>query len=161
MFSGCTRKTQTTLLDKCRTPVTQFSRGYSRNQVCVYEFWYVLLFTLVVVRFLESHWFVWATQMSHLPMPIDYDTHDDWVTTQLRASRNVEHSLFNDWWSGHLNFQIEHQSVVQYYYYYSAFNVPCVSHKDDESQTQSQALQTSHVIFTLLLYWGVRFKCFF
>jgi len=99
--------------------------------------------------------------MSHLPMPIDYDTHDDWVTTQLRASRNVEHSLFNDWWSGHLNFQIEHQSVVQYYYYYSAFNVPCVSHKDDESQTQSLALQTSHVIFTLLLYWGVRFKCFF
>ena len=68
----------------------------------------------IVVRFLESHWFVWATQMSHLPMPIDYDTHDDWVTTQLRASRNVDHSLFNDWWSGHLNFQIEHQSVIHY-----------------------------------------------
>ena len=66
---------------------------------------------VAVCRFLESHWFVWATQMSHLPMPIDYDSHDNWVTTQLRASCNVEHSLFNDWWSGHLNFQIEHQSV--------------------------------------------------
>jgi len=54
-------------------------------------------------------------------MPIDYDSHDDWVTTQLRASRNVEHSLFNDWWSGHLNFQIEHQSVVHYH-------LVCLSH---------------------------------
>jgi len=50
--------------------------------------------------------------MSHIPMHIDYDDHQDWVTTQLRTSRNVEHSLFNDWWSGHLNFQIEHQSVL-------------------------------------------------
>jgi len=66
---------------------------------------------VIVIRFLESHWFVWATQMSHLPMHIDYDGNDDWVTTQLRASCNVEHSFFNDWWSGHLNFQIEHQSV--------------------------------------------------
>jgi len=50
--------------------------------------------------------------MSHIPMPIGYDGHYDWVTTQLRASCNVDHSLFNDWWSGHLNFQIEHQSVT-------------------------------------------------
>jgi len=67
---------------------------------------------MIVARFLESHWFVWATQMSHLPMHIDYDGHTDWVTTQLRASCNVEHSFFNDWWSGHLNFQIEHQLVT-------------------------------------------------
>jgi len=67
---------------------------------------------VIIGRLLESHWFVWATQMSHIPMPIGYDTHDDWVTTQVRASCNIEHSLFNDWWSGHLNFQIEHQSVL-------------------------------------------------
>jgi len=70
------------------------------------------MLAVLVARFLESHWFVWATQMSHLPMHIDYDGNEDWVTTQLRASCNVEHSLFNDWWSGHLNFQIEHQSVI-------------------------------------------------
>ena len=44
-------------------------------------------------------------------MPVEYDNNDDWVTTQVRASCNVEQSWFNDWWSGHLNFQIEHQSV--------------------------------------------------
>nr|WAY16342.1 front-end fatty acid desaturase group B [Urechis unicinctus] len=60
------------------------------------------------VRFLESHWFVWATQMSHLPMTVDYDQGCDWVTSQLKATCNVEQSWFNDWWSGHLNFQIEH-----------------------------------------------------
>lgn len=30
---------------------------------------------------------------------------------QLQATCNVDHSLFNDWFSGHLNFQIEHQWV--------------------------------------------------
>lgn len=28
---------------------------------------------------------------------------------QLRATCNVHESAFNDWFSGHLNFQIEHQ----------------------------------------------------
>lgn len=28
---------------------------------------------------------------------------------QLQATCNVHQSLFNDWFSGHLNFQIEHQ----------------------------------------------------
>jgi fatty acid desaturase len=70
-------------------------------------FWSVY-FLYLCVRFLESHWFFWATQMSHIPMYINYDQKTDWVTTQVKASCNVEHSLFNDWWSGHLNFQIEH-----------------------------------------------------
>lgn len=60
------------------------------------------------VRFIESHWFVWATQMSHLPMDIIHEEDEDWVTMQLRATCNVKSSWFNDWWSGHLNFQIEH-----------------------------------------------------
>ncbi|XP_057692497.1 acyl-CoA 6-desaturase isoform X2 [Corythoichthys intestinalis] len=64
---------------------------------------------IVFVRFLESHWFVWVTQMSHLPMDIDHEKHQDWLTMQLQATCNIEESPFNDWFSGHLNFQIEHQ----------------------------------------------------
>ncbi|XP_064169835.1 acyl-CoA 6-desaturase [Anguilla rostrata] len=60
------------------------------------------------VRFLESHWFVWVTQMNHIPMEIDHEKHEDWLTMQLKATCNIEQSLFNDWFSGHLNFQIEH-----------------------------------------------------
>ncbi|KAK7113757.1 hypothetical protein V1264_012987 [Littorina saxatilis] len=60
------------------------------------------------VRFLESHWFVWTTQMSHLPMDISHDQDEDWVTMQLKATCNVDPSFFNNWFSGHLNFQIEH-----------------------------------------------------
>nr|AGG69480.1 fatty acyl desaturase 2 [Argyrosomus regius] len=60
------------------------------------------------VRCLESHWFVWVTQMNHLPMDIDHEKHRDWVTMQLESTCNIETSLFNDWFTGHLNFQIEH-----------------------------------------------------
>uniref|UniRef100_A0A7N4UZ92 Fatty acid desaturase 1 n=2 Tax=Sarcophilus harrisii TaxID=9305 RepID=A0A7N4UZ92_SARHA len=61
-----------------------------------------------IVRFLESNWFVWVTQMNHIPMHIDHDHNVDWVSTQLQATCNVHESFFNDWFSGHLNFQIEH-----------------------------------------------------
>ncbi|XP_071791216.1 acyl-CoA 6-desaturase-like [Asterias amurensis] len=60
------------------------------------------------VRFLESHWFVWVTQMNHIPMEVDNDTQKDWLSLQLHATCNVEPSAFNDWFTGHLNFQIEH-----------------------------------------------------
>ncbi|XP_054631665.1 acyl-CoA 6-desaturase isoform X2 [Dunckerocampus dactyliophorus] len=63
---------------------------------------------IIFVRFLESHWFVWVTQMNHLPMAIDHEKHQDWLTMQLQATCNIEKSFFNDWFSGHLNFQIEH-----------------------------------------------------
>ncbi|KAM6937415.1 acyl-CoA Delta-4 desaturase-like [Xenentodon cancila] len=63
---------------------------------------------LSFVRFLESHWFVWVTQMNHLPMEIDHEKRQDWLTMQLHATCNIEQSFFNDWFSGHLNFQIEH-----------------------------------------------------
>lgn len=63
---------------------------------------------LIFVRFLESHWFVWVTQMNHLPMGIDHEKHQDWLNMQLQATCNVEQSPFNDWVTGHLNFQIEH-----------------------------------------------------
>ncbi|XP_066439252.1 acyl-CoA 6-desaturase [Eleutherodactylus coqui] len=60
------------------------------------------------VRFLESHWFVWVTQMNHIPMEIDHEKHRNWLESQLAATCNIEQSFFNDWFSGHLNFQIEH-----------------------------------------------------
>ncbi|XP_072034199.1 acyl-CoA 6-desaturase-like isoform X2 [Amphiura filiformis] len=66
-------------------------------------FWMYML-----VRLLESHWFVWVTQMSHIPMTIDKDQDKDWFTSQLQATCNVRQSAFNDWFTGHLNFQIEH-----------------------------------------------------
>ncbi|XP_075693779.1 acyl-CoA 6-desaturase isoform X2 [Rhinoderma darwinii] len=63
---------------------------------------------LNAVRFFESHWFVWVTQMNHLPMEIDHEKYRDWLESQLAATCNIEQSFFNDWFSGHLNFQIEH-----------------------------------------------------
>ncbi|XP_040184352.1 acyl-CoA 6-desaturase isoform X1 [Rana temporaria] len=63
---------------------------------------------LSTVRFIESHWFVWVTQMNHIPMEIDHEKYRDWLGSQLAATCNIEQSFFNDWFSGHLNFQIEH-----------------------------------------------------
>ncbi|XP_053884621.1 acyl-CoA (8-3)-desaturase-like [Malaclemys terrapin pileata] len=57
---------------------------------------------------LESIWFVWVSSMSHVPMNIDYDKNLDWFSTQLLATCNMDQSLFNDWFTGHQNFQIEH-----------------------------------------------------
>ncbi|NWH25748.1 FADS2 desaturase, partial [Grus americana] len=59
-------------------------------------------------KFLESHWFVWVTQMNHIPMEIDCEKHRDWLSAQVAATCNIEQSFFNDWFTGHLNFQIEH-----------------------------------------------------
>merc|ERR1719376_65156 len=61
------------------------------------------------MRFFESHWFTWVTQMSHLPKKIDMDSkNQDWLTIQLEGTVNVESSPFNDWFTGHLNYQIEY-----------------------------------------------------
>ncbi|CAL9697434.1 unnamed protein product [Knipowitschia caucasica] len=83
---------------------------YLRYFLCfvpLFGFWGSVAF-LTLVRFLESHWFVWVTQMNHLSMEIDHERHQDWLSMQLQATCNVEQSTFNDWFSGHLNFQIEH-----------------------------------------------------
>lgn len=44
----------------------------------------VLLSCAISSRFLESNWFVWVTQMNHIPMHIDHDRNVDWVSTQVR-----------------------------------------------------------------------------
>jgi len=62
------------------------------------------------VRLLESHWFVWVTQMSHIVMgdSIRFDTQKNWPQIQVDATCDIEGGLFNDWFTGHLNYQIEH-----------------------------------------------------
>uniref|UniRef100_A0A8C9K0C2 Fatty acid desaturase 3 n=1 Tax=Panthera tigris altaica TaxID=74533 RepID=A0A8C9K0C2_PANTA len=82
---------------------------YSRFLLCYIPFYGVpgALLLFVAVRVLESHWFVWITQMNHIPKEIGHEKHRDWASSQLAATCNVEPSLFIDWFSGHLNFQID------------------------------------------------------
>ncbi|XP_061165492.1 acyl-CoA 6-desaturase-like isoform X1 [Saccostrea echinata] len=61
-----------------------------------------------IMRVLESHWFTWVSQSNHIPMDIDEDTAEPWIRLQLKATCDIEQSFFNDWFTGHLNFQIEH-----------------------------------------------------
>ncbi|XP_043773202.1 fatty acid desaturase 2-like protein FADS2B [Cervus elaphus] len=63
---------------------------------------------MCLVNFLESPWIAYVTQMSHIPMKISKEENQDWFSTQVLATCNVEQSFFNDWFTGHLNFQIEH-----------------------------------------------------
>uniref|UniRef100_A0A8C6SXK8 Fatty acid desaturase 2 n=1 Tax=Neogobius melanostomus TaxID=47308 RepID=A0A8C6SXK8_9GOBI len=81
---------------------------YLRYFMCYVPLYGVLgtMALLISVRFLESHWFVWVSQMSHLPMNIDHEKHKDWLSMQLSATCNVEQSAFNDWFTGHLNFRL-------------------------------------------------------
>eukprot|EP00656_Telonema_subtile_P008848 TRINITY_DN14139_c0_g1_i1.p2 TRINITY_DN14139_c0_g1~~TRINITY_DN14139_c0_g1_i1.p2 ORF type:complete len:105 (+),score=32.55 TRINITY_DN14139_c0_g1_i1:174-488(+) len=45
--------------------------------------------------------------MNHLPMKIGWEE-KSFVASQLASTCNVQQSAFNDWFTGHLNFQIEH-----------------------------------------------------
>ncbi|XP_067929680.1 acyl-CoA 6-desaturase-like [Watersipora subatra] len=67
-------------------------------------------------RVLESTWFTWVSQTNHIPMTVEKDeshSANTWLTAQLKATCNVEKSFFNDWFTGHLNFQIEHHLFPQ------------------------------------------------
>ncbi|PAA74463.1 hypothetical protein BOX15_Mlig034529g6, partial [Macrostomum lignano] len=61
-----------------------------------------------LVRMIESHWFTWVSQSNHIPMEIEHDRAEPWLALQLHATCDIEKSPFNDWFTGHLNFQIEH-----------------------------------------------------
>ncbi|XP_002736866.1 acyl-CoA 6-desaturase-like [Saccoglossus kowalevskii] len=61
-----------------------------------------------LTRVIESSWFTWVAQSNHIPMTIDQDLERPWVPLQMHATRNLQKSPFNDWFTGHLNFQIEH-----------------------------------------------------
>eukprot|EP00057_Strongylocentrotus_purpuratus_P017205 XP_011671679.1 PREDICTED: fatty acid desaturase 2-like [Strongylocentrotus purpuratus] len=70
--------------------------------------WWQLLLFYEAFRVMESIWFTWVSQSNHIPMEIDVDSARPWLELQLRATCNLEQSFFNDWFTGHLNFQIEH-----------------------------------------------------
>jgi hypothetical protein len=38
-------------------------------------------------RVLESHWFVWITQMNHIPKEIGHEKHRDWANSQVGRGR--------------------------------------------------------------------------
>jgi fatty acid desaturase/predicted heme/steroid binding protein len=60
------------------------------------------------MRVIESHWFTWITSMSHLPMQIGADKHDDWIAHTMATTQNLTPGLLSDWFTGHLNYQVEH-----------------------------------------------------
>ncbi|XP_072180684.1 acyl-CoA 6-desaturase-like [Diadema setosum] len=70
--------------------------------------WWQLLLFYETFRVMESIWFTWVSQSNHIPMEIDEDKARPWLELQLHATCNLEKSWFNDWFTGHLNFQIEH-----------------------------------------------------
>lgn len=64
---------------------------------------------LALVRCADSTWFTWVTQLNHISMDVHEEKEEDtWLSLQLKATCNIEKSFFNDWFTGHLNFQIEH-----------------------------------------------------
>ncbi|XP_076088717.1 acyl-CoA 6-desaturase-like isoform X4 [Mytilus galloprovincialis] len=70
--------------------------------------WGWTFFYYEAFRIIESTWFVWVAQSNHIPMNIDHDDQKPWLKLQMAATCDVEKSFFNDWFTGHLNFQIEH-----------------------------------------------------
>jgi len=60
------------------------------------------------MRFVESHWFTWVTSMNHLPRQITYEQNHNWVQLHTVATQNVTAGPFHNWFTGHLNHQIEH-----------------------------------------------------
>jgi fatty acid desaturase 2 (delta-6 desaturase) len=64
---------------------------------------------LFLIRVFEGTWFVVVTQSNHVVMDVSPDEANScWVRMQLKATCNINQSPFNDWFTGHLNFQIEH-----------------------------------------------------
>lgn len=55
---------------------------------------------LAYIRVLESHCFVWVTQMNHLPMNIDHEKHQDWLSMQVPDLQPTEPALHSaDVWT--------------------------------------------------------------
>uniref|UniRef100_A0A8C4V4M1 Uncharacterized protein n=1 Tax=Falco tinnunculus TaxID=100819 RepID=A0A8C4V4M1_FALTI len=60
-----------------------------------------LLAYYFMFRMLESSWFVWVSQMNHIPMDIYYDNNLDWVSTQDSVLVTVKDNS-NDTFMGNL-----------------------------------------------------------
>jgi fatty acid desaturase len=78
--------------------------------------------------------------VQHLPMPKIEDKADDWITLQLRGTQNVTTGFWADWFTGHLNYQIEHHlfpNMPRHSYPYVAARVKalCAKHGVPYNQT--------------------------
>lgn len=63
-----------------------------------------------LIFYFRKIYLVIVTQSNHVVMDVSHDDVDaSWFRMQLKATCNIEKSPFNDWFTGHLNFQIEHQ----------------------------------------------------
>nr|ALE14476.1 delta-6 fatty acyl desaturase 2 [Boleophthalmus boddarti] len=129
---------------------------YARYLTCfvpLYGLWGSIAL-ITFVRFLESHWFVWVTQMNHLPMDIDHEKHRDWLSMQLQGTCNLEQSTFNDWFTGHLNFQIEHHlfpTMPRHNYHKVAPRVKALCEKHG-IQYQTKTLSTA----VMDVFWSLK-----
>ncbi|XP_030057044.1 acyl-CoA 6-desaturase isoform X2 [Microcaecilia unicolor] len=59
---------------------------------------------LNTIRFFESHWFVWVTQMNHIAMEIDKEKYRDWLSCQP-VSHNATSQLPQDCPPGEISVQ--------------------------------------------------------
>ncbi len=63
------------------------------------------------------HMYVWLTQSTHFSaMNVEWDRELSWFRSQLESTNNTYSSWFNDWLTGHTNYQIEHQFVFHSYF---------------------------------------------
>jgi len=68
-----------------------------------------VVFLYFLMRLWETHWFTWVTSMSHLPRPIKVERESqNWVAMHAMATQNIIGGPFHDWFTGHLNYQLEH-----------------------------------------------------
>ncbi|KAG8511261.1 Fatty acid desaturase 2-like protein FADS2P1, partial [Galemys pyrenaicus] len=98
------------LPDSFSNDIAWVSSFYIRHFITFGPFYGIFgtIVLIFLVKVLESPWITYITQMSHIPMKMSEDENRDWFSTQVLGTCNVEQSFFNDWVSGHLNFQIEH-----------------------------------------------------
>ncbi|XP_077615126.1 fatty acid desaturase 2-like protein FADS2B [Crocuta crocuta] len=95
---------------RCWRDIAWVSSFYIRHFITFGPFYGIFGTILLIyfIKLIESPWITFITQMSHIPMKMSKEENRDWLSTQVLATCNVEQSFFNDWSTGHLNFQIEH-----------------------------------------------------
>ena len=64
-----------------------------------------------IFRQVMSHWFVWVSLSSHMPLEQEYEPDEGytWFEIQVAGTCNLPATYFSDWYTGHVNWQIEHQ----------------------------------------------------
>jgi len=68
------------------------------------------IFHFIASKAIASIWFYVVVAMNHFTLPTAYleDDRMDWPTNHITGSMNLGFDLFTTWFTGHLNYQIEH-----------------------------------------------------